>query len=59
MTTTCLIGVAVLGTKYQVLAELVAGTGTANGVLGAAFAPATVVPTATPTPRTTTAPLAA
>ncbi len=47
MTTTCLIGVAVLGTKDQVLAELVAGTGTTSGVLGAAFAPATVVPTAT------------
>jgi hypothetical protein len=36
----------------------VAGTGTAFTVFGAALAPVTVVPTATPVPITTAAPMA-
>jgi hypothetical protein len=59
MTTRCLIGVAVPGVKVQLLAALVLGTATALTVFGDAFAPATVVPTATPTPITAAAPMAA
>jgi hypothetical protein len=54
-----LIGVAVPDVKVQLLAALVAGTGTAFTVFGAALAPVTVVPTATPVPIAIAAPMAA
>jgi hypothetical protein len=54
-----LIGVLVGDVSVQLLAGLVWGTATAPAVFGAAFAPATVVPTATPAPNTTAAPIAA
>jgi hypothetical protein len=54
-----LIGVAVGGVNVQLLAGLVLGTATEPAVFGAAFAPATVVPTATPAPRTVAAAMAA
>jgi len=54
-----LIGVAVGGVIVQLLAGLVLGTATEPAVFGAAFAPDTVVPTATPVPSTTAAAMAA
>jgi hypothetical protein len=51
--------VVVDGVNVQLLAGLVLGTDTAPVVFGAAFAPSTVVPTATPAPSTVTAAMAA
>jgi hypothetical protein len=52
MTTTCLIGVAVLDPEITLPAEPAA-------VCGAAFAPVIVAPTVTPTPMTVAAATAA
>ncbi len=55
MTTRCLIGVVVAGGNTGLAARLV----TEAAVCGAAFAPVTVVPTATPAPITVAAAMAA
>jgi hypothetical protein len=54
-----LIGVAACGVIVQVLAGLVLGTATEPAVFGAALAPDTVAPTATPVPSTMAAAMAA
>ena len=55
MTTRCLIGVAAPGVKVQLPAGLV----TELAVVGVAFAPVTVAPTARPAPITVAAATAA
>ncbi|HEY6315803.1 MAG TPA: hypothetical protein VIY52_34035 [Streptosporangiaceae bacterium] len=59
ITTRCLIGVAVRGAKYQLLAGLVAGAVTEPAAAGAALALPTVAPTASPAPVTVAAAMAA
>jgi hypothetical protein len=54
-----LIGVVADGMNVQLLAGLVLGTATVPAAFGAAFAPAAVVPTATPAPSMVAAAMAA